>query len=148
MGLDMTLKMQLWGGFDLSDRDKQNVLLAVGLTDFNVSLVEVELGTWRNAIHIHRWFVNNVQGGVDDCEEYLVTHTKLKELLRDCKRVKEDNSLSMRLLPVKKRVLYGDSYDESDELYYEEIDRTIKIIEKILSKINVKDRIILYESSW
>ncbi len=148
MGLDMTLKMQLWGGFDLSDRDKQNVLLAVGLTDFNVSLVEVELGTWRNAIHIHRWFVNNVQGGVDDCEEYLVTHTKLKELLRDCKRVKEDNSLSTQILPVKERVLYGDSYDESDELYYEEIDRTIKIIEKILSKINVKDRIILYESSW
>ena len=43
---------------------------------------------WRKANAIHRWFVNNVQGGEDDCEfHFEVTKEVLKKLRDVCKEV-------------------------------------------------------------
>lgn len=36
---------------------------------------------WRKAYVIHRWFVENVQGGIDNCAEYLVHASQLRQLL-------------------------------------------------------------------
>lgn len=38
-------------------------------------------GSWRKANHIHRWFVEQVQGGEDDCAEYVVSRAQLEALL-------------------------------------------------------------------
>ena len=38
-----------------------------------------EVGYWRKANQIHKWFVDNVQDGVDDCGEYKVTKEQLIE---------------------------------------------------------------------
>lgn len=38
------------------------------------------VGYWRKANHIHRWFVENVQDGVDNCAEYAVTRSQMKLL--------------------------------------------------------------------
>lgn len=42
---------------------------------------------WYNARHIHRWFVDNVQDGQDDCMDYHVSWQKLRELLSLCEKV-------------------------------------------------------------
>lgn len=39
-----------------------------------------QIGSWRKANHIHRWFVEHVQGGEDDCAEYAVSRTQLEDL--------------------------------------------------------------------
>ena len=39
------------------------------------------IGYWRKANQVHRWFVNNVQEGEDNCKEYVVSRNKLAELL-------------------------------------------------------------------
>lgn len=46
------------------------------------------VGYWRKANQIHRWFVDNVQDGDDDCD-YHEECTKgiIEELLNTCKRV-------------------------------------------------------------
>jgi hypothetical protein len=40
---------------------------------------------WRKANQIHRWFVDNVQEGNDDCKEYYVDEDTLQELVNKCK---------------------------------------------------------------
>jgi hypothetical protein len=40
-----------------------------------------EIAYWRKANHIHQWFVENIQGGEDDCREYRVSRGQLQTLL-------------------------------------------------------------------
>ena len=47
-----------------------------------------EVGYWRKANHIHNWFVQKVQNGIDQCEEHEVSREKMKELLAECKASK------------------------------------------------------------
>ena len=47
----------------------------------------VEVAYWRKANMIHRWFVNNVCDGEDDCREYDVTLEDIKNLLGICKNI-------------------------------------------------------------
>lgn len=42
------------------------------------------VGYWRKANHIHKWFVDNVQEGKDDCNEYYVSIQKLHQLRDTC----------------------------------------------------------------
>ena len=46
---------------------------------------DTEIIYWRKANAIHKWFVENVQEGVDDCGEYEVTVEQLTELRDLCK---------------------------------------------------------------
>jgi len=50
-------------------------------TDIYGVTVQVTCAYWRKANQIHNWFVDNVQGGDDDCREYGVSIEHLKELL-------------------------------------------------------------------
>jgi len=109
-----------------------------------VKYVVEEAGYWRKANQIHRWFVENVQRGTDDCGSYWVSREKLEELLDLCKRVKEDNSLADELLPSTSGFFFGGT--EYDEWYFNDIDNTIQIIEECLSDEEADD--FEYHSSW
>jgi len=39
--------------------------------------VSVNAAYWRKVNAVHKWFVDNVQGGEDNCGEYYVSNTKL-----------------------------------------------------------------------
>lgn len=54
-------------------------LSAVGVS---VSRVEAELGYWRSNRALHRWFVENVQNGVDDCSSYWVQRSQLHDFAK------------------------------------------------------------------
>jgi hypothetical protein len=56
-----------------------------------------DVAYWRKANHIHKWFVENVQRGVDDCEEHYVSRKRLKELLDAVNAVLQ----ASRLIPGK-----------------------------------------------
>lgn len=108
-----------------------------------------EIAYWRKANHIHRWFVENVQGGKDDCDIYYLSEEKLKQLLDKCKKVKENKNAASETLPTQDGFFFGGT--DYDEDYYESIDYTIKVIEDLLAK-NVDnkniDADIYYRSSW
>ena len=105
---------------------------------------EEEVGYWRKANHIHRWFVENVQNGQDDCGAYPVSPEQLDRLLRTCRRVLDFQHLAESQLPRQPGFFYGNlAYDE---FYYEEIRDTIRILEQILR--NYSDSEIVYQSSW
>ena len=122
MGLDMFLKkinrnyfVSLNGKFDSNDIYENSV----------------EVGYWRRADEIHRWFIDAVQGGKDNCEYYEVNKEKLETLLNLCKKAKAST----------KDVEYN-------ERYLSNIEKTIKILEEVLAKTDFEQEVILYCGCW
>jgi len=83
MGLDMYLKKRTYVGANYDHNNvKGSIYLTVGknckelpIQLNRVSYIEENVGYWRKANHIHAWFVENVQNGVDDCKgNYIQTY--------------------------------------------------------------------------
>lgn len=75
---------------------------------------------WRKANHIHKWFVDNVQEGIDDCGEYSVTYQQLRELLKLCEKAL--NTEDPTVLPTVSGFFFGST--DADEYYWEAIRET------------------------
>lgn len=156
MGLDMYLrsKRYLSEFFTPGDDEKANTIQklfpeldALGLCRGGRSPVEevtVEVGYWRKANHIHKWFVDNCQDGTDDCGRYCVDREQLEELHDLCCRVRDFKHLANELLPTQSGFFFGDT--EYGEGYYADIDATIAICEAALSLPNQWN--FEYHSSW
>jgi hypothetical protein len=106
--------------------------------------VSVNVAYWRKSNQIHKWFVDNVQGGEDDCGEYYVSREKLTELLTTCRQAlfKKDPS---ELMP-SAGFFFG-SYD-IDEYYWADIKDTIKQIAPLVENDEYKNLSFYYQSSW
>lgn len=95
MGLDMylTRKKYIGGNYDFNnvegivDIRKNGKQIPIDLN--KLKYVEEDIGYWRKANAIHKWFVDNVQDGEDDCKSYYVGKEQLEELLNLCKEVKK-----------------------------------------------------------
>ena len=108
-----------------------------------------DVGRWRKVNQIHSWFVQNCQGGVDECQLTLVTKQKLEELLVICMDVsknKDNISLAKKELPTQSGFFFGST--EYDEYYFQEIDETIEILKKVIEETDFENQVITYQSSW
>jgi hypothetical protein len=113
------------------------------IKDFKLIEVVFEIGYWRKANHIHKWFVDNVQNGEDDCKDYDVSSEDLKKLLKICKEVLKGKSKAKELLPTQTGFFFGNT--EYNDEYFNDIKDTIKIIEKAIKLKGVE---FYYSSSW
>lgn len=113
-------------------------------TDIYGANVEVTCAYWRKANQIHKWFVDNVQNGEDDCDTYYVSHEKLGELRETCRRALFAKDPS--LLPPHEGFFFG-SYD-IDEWYWNGIKNTIKQIDRVLALPELSELSFSYTSSW
>lgn len=134
------------------------------------------IGYWRKANHIHRWFVENVQFGQDDCREYEVTINQLWELNNVCLEVLSriqsllekngvQESLSNylkghmiheldgfnamefeKILPTEPGFFFGSIEYSNNYFYY--ILHTIKMIMPLLSEKVEEGTIYVYSSCW
>jgi hypothetical protein len=151
MGLDMYLEkrtdVRLWN-FQKEEEQFEVIVKKGGVTypkinPKNVTTIVEEVGYWRKANQIHRWFVENVQDNVDNCGEYFVPKVRLEELLELCQKVKADNSLAGVLLPTGTGFFFGG--EEYDEWYFNDIETTIEVLQEALSD---EDASYYYSSSW
>jgi len=99
---------------------------------------------WRKANHIHKWFVDNVQDGKDECHDAYVTHEQLQELLATCRQVQEDPSRAAELLPTQSGFFFGST--AYDEYYKEDVDATVDTLTSLLAEDSDAD--FYYRSSW
>ncbi len=144
MGLDMYLKkLPKIKGQDL-DLFEPHVYLEGDVIALHS--ISREVGYWRKANHIHKWFVDNVQNGKDDCEVYVVTKKHLLVLKMTCEKVLECPELAPELLPVQQGFFFGST--EYDEYYFKNIKDTLKIIESALEVIDADNHHLIYFSSW
>lgn len=140
MGLDMYLKgrryVSRWSGEGDAERSAKIAeqfpeLTAFGSDEPVVNEVSAELGYWRKANAVHRWFVDKVQAGVDDCGSYPVTRERLQELRDTCERVAKFKHLAEGQLPTAEGFFFGNT--EYGEYYYDDVQRTIEIVDRCLA---------------
>ncbi|GAG97222.1 unnamed protein product, partial [marine sediment metagenome] len=167
MGLDMYLTgkkyLGKWNEAENKKRVKIRKLFPEIQDTDNLDSVEVEfeIGYWRKANMIHNWFVENCQGGNDECQNSCVEADKLKELLGICKRILKASKLVKgnitngysfkdgKETPIieKGKVIENSSVAQEllpcqsgcffgstdyDEYYYKDIKRTVEILEYAL----------------
>ena len=150
MGLDMYLKGNLYVSkySDAVLHTKLSKLTSeLGFT-FPANEISFEAAYWRKANHIHKWFVDNVQEGVDNCGEYYVSRDTLEELVSVCEDVLADHSLADELLPTASGFFFGST--QYDEYYYMDIQNTIDMLKPLLDTKNERMQQLTfhYRSSW
>lgn len=186
--LDSDLKS--WSGYEDSELPKQDVMdfyrpyykHRYGSWDteqkYGYKCIHQNLASWRKANQIHAWFVENVQNGVDDCGDYIVSEDILEELLSICKQVKEKAVLApgkvengYTMYPDgRSEYNYEDGFvvtnpgvceellptqagfffgsTQYDSYYMRDIDQTIEILEKVLKETDFVNEAVYYTSSW
>ena len=114
----------------------------------------VEVAYWRKFNALHKWFVDNLQGGVDDCSYYEVKKQHLNDLFELLTKV---NSLNPKytgipvneeeleqLLPTQPGFFFGGiSYDER---YFYDVDNAITQVKNLLDIGEFEN--LYYNSSW
>lgn len=132
-------------------KDKFNTIAdAIGVRDFMDKELpsiqcQVKIGYWRKANAIHDWFVQNCQDGNDDCRESYVSIEQLEELRKICQMVLDNHALASEHLPTTSGFFFGST--EYDELYFQDLQSTVEIIDNALSKIG-DEWTFTYQSSW
>lgn len=115
-----------------------------------LSSITEEVAYWRKANHIHQWFVDNAQGGVDDCGEYYVSKKQLHELLDLVELVLRTEKTGSDItaetqLPTQEGFFFGSN--DYSEWYYEDLRATKEILENLLDEA-CPDGEYYYSSSW
>ena len=125
---------------------RQQFAKALGFEGLEVTQAIVELGYWRKSNQIHNWFVENVQSGNDDCGFYMVTKDNLNKLLDLCNQVLNDHTKAAELLPSKPGFFFGST--NYDSYYFDDLNQTVKILERALKLYENHMMEIFYNSSW
>jgi hypothetical protein len=145
MGLDMYLKAEryLWYTEEAIGDEVKQVFpeLPEGA---KIKSVEAEVGYWRKANSVHQWFVDNVQGGVDECQKAFVSREDIQKLRDICQRIVDDPSQGEKILPTQSGFFFGST--EYSEWYMRDITDTIAICDRALSLPD--DWELHYQSSW
>jgi hypothetical protein len=155
MGLDMYLTAEKFvSGYDHNKDENFNKILDLLKIDNNDvdrgMTVGVNVGYWRKANAIHSWFVENTQNGEDDCRRTHVSRDQLEELRADCANALAAYNIGDRIeaeniLAPSSGFFFGST--EIDDGYKQDLDDTIKIIDKCLSD-KFKDFDFYYQASW
>ncbi len=156
MGLDMYLTKKTYIGEEYAHRKITGIIdikeneKPLNIQFNRVSEISERVGYWRKANQIHKWFVDNVQDGEDDCKEYEVSEEQLKQLLADCKAVLANKDKAPELMATERGFFFGGI--DYDEYYFQEIEETIVIVEAALSERTEDGKYLqgdyCYRASW
>ena len=93
--------------------------------------------TWRKANQIHKWFVDNVQEGNDNCQRHWVPESKLEELLEIINEILEiedpidRKAKAFHTLPTESGFFFGS--EDYDDWYFEQLEDTKKVLDKLFN---------------
>lgn len=80
----------------------------------NVEWVETEVAYWRKANAIHKWFVDNVQDGEDDCRETEIDIGVIREIRDLCLSILKDMKGMVLRVPKKDVKSFKEVYGQKD----------------------------------
>lgn len=153
MGLDMYLTREVYIG-DKWEGDENKHVKAVcpetrpdfkpGTFKGRIGTIEYDAAYWRKANHIHKWFVDNVQEGKDDCERYFVEVDQLKQLIKTCENVLKNRKKAPEILPTGEGFFFGST--AYDKYYFADCQNTIDMLTAELGE--ERDGYYYYQSSW
>jgi len=146
MGLDMYLELNRHvSKYSGDDEETIEAIKTLGGRDLEPSSITYRAAYWRKANQIHKWFVDNIQCGNDDCGRYYVSRDDLQNLINVCKEVQADYSKVGKLLPPSEGFFFGSQ--DIDSGYWHDILITIEQLEKAL-KVSTGHDYFEYHASW
>lgn len=182
MGLDMYLNkkhyVQNWS-FQAPEEQHEVIVKKGGkvvahINPARVNYIEEQVMYWRKFNALHNWFVENVQGGEDNCQVSYVSTSQLEELLKTLKQVEaslevspkvalqvecgwkggekmyeeiqvfQNTAVAERLFPTASGFFFGGT--EYDEYYLQQVKETIVMLEAELAVDYGEEY--LYHASW
>jgi hypothetical protein len=155
MGLDMYLRASKYvSGFAFAPDEEQKMydeligMLGLDRTDTTEDSpglsVMVTVAYWRKVNAVHAWFVREVQGGRDECQEAYVPREKLVQLAATCEQAIVDQN--SELLPPQAGFFFGDT--AVDDYYWQDLAFTRDQVRAILNNPKLADFEFYYQSSW
>lgn len=123
-----------------------------------------EIMYWRKANAIHKWFVENVQDGVDDCGYYVVSIDQIYDLMDCCHKIlntipkletiKEYDYVfptkavetAQEVLPTTSGFFFGDT--NYNYFYFQDILDTYNMLKKLVENFDSEKYFYYYHSSW
>ena len=108
---------------------------------------------WRKANEIHRWFIDHL--GLDEdfnCKYAEVTKEDLQELVDTCKFVLDHKGrndaikIAEEELPTQGGFFFGST--DYDDYYYEELEETIPLVERVIDETDWDNEIVAYYAWW
>ena len=147
------------------DPDFESALESIGFenapvefNNWNYYSINIPIAYWRKVNCIHNWFVENVQGGKDDCDRYYVRDEKIKELVNEIDEIliqvdpKRKLAMAQASLPNIEGCFFGSQ--EYDEHYFNDLRYTKKRMQACLDWQNKMAGTgkcfdsFYYQSSW
>jgi hypothetical protein len=159
MGLDMYLYrrtyVKAWDFQPPKERPRTTVMLGLrahpAIKPERVAFVIEEVAYWRKVNAVHAWFVTNVQGGVDECQESPVSREALDQLRNTCRAALADRTQAPRLLPTQAGFFFGstdmDPDTEEGAWYWRDIAETAEKLDSLLAEED-RDETYIYRASW
>lgn len=158
MGLDMYLRAEIYlSKYRDWTRAKKVRKLFPEIKEINnmeTTEITFEVGYWRKANAIHKWFVDNCQDGKDECQTSHISREQIKQLHDLCVRLAKILKLkngkiknieeAKEQLPTETGFFFGTT--DYDENYLNDIKETIKITEYCLGL--PEEYSFEYHSSW
>lgn len=111
--------------------------------------VEIEVAYWRKANQIHQWFVDNVQGGIDECQHSSVSITQLTVLRDLCRTVLADRNKAASELPTQSGFFFGPT--DYETYYWQDLEETDVALTKLIDWHATQPEhswLFTYHSSW
>lgn len=125
---------------------KNDLVAEKTISDIISSEAAYEVAYWRKFNALHRWFVENVQNGVDDCGDYPVSREALMKLLEVLEQVQKFPDLREKLLPTVSGFFFGST--DYDEWYESQVDYSVNQLRTVLSRTEPDTTKFYYLSSW
>jgi len=167
MGLDMYLEIRKhFSGYEFRGEEEKaaiykEIIEAARMEDLAskespYTTVSATAVYWRKANAIHKWFVDTLAGGVDECQEIHVPLEKLKELRETCFEALSipagmdfaDHADSV--LPATSGFFFGST--DYDEWYVQDLEYTMDSIDRLVESLPDDgegwDWSLVYRASW
>ena len=93
--------------------------------------IKFPLMYWRKSNQIHQWFVQNVQGGTDNCAEYSVSLDQLKLLSKTIEPVLVSTAVASELMPTSEGIFFGSQ--EYDQYYFDDLKETKEKVDALVT---------------
>ncbi len=155
MGLDMMIRKEYFVDKDRHklkiDLDGQEILKNVHGVKITADVIH-----WRKLNPIHKWMVDNVQNGEDNCGDYTLSVGNMKALLREIVKCIRYKDIAPEVLPCCDGPHYGLCTDEPDEYrrhFEEEYILAVSSIKQLIQDMEEAgasgaDIRFYYTSSW
>ena len=158
MGLDMYLYASKYSS-DLShDLDRvgdfyPKELVGLGKRNAERNFLSVtkeyQIGYWRKANAIHKFFVDNCADGEDNCKPMWVSSKTLQKLKSFCDDILKDKDVekAKKYLPTTEGFFFGSI--DYDDWYFDDLQYTSDLLGEVLQFLKDNpDYDITYEASW